>query len=174
MGVLRARVRAPRDPGRPGSTILPRSYVYACSNGIVRGEKRAVEVGPIHQRRELRRGRRQHRAFHHAPQHDLHTQRARRVDHLDRAADAAGLHQLHVYAVDAADQRGRDRAASFASSSATIGIRCGPGRNAAPPGLPAGMGCSQNSMSKRSSSFSRRTACSGFQPSLASMRMVPV
>src|SRR5438477_11376949 len=71
---------------------------------IVFREKWPVDVGPIRKRRELGRGGRQDLAFDHAAEHDLQAQRARGMNHLERAANPAGLDEFDVDAVDAAVQ----------------------------------------------------------------------
>ena len=63
--------------------------------------------------------------------------------------------------------------ASLESSSVTIGIGERSRIQRSFSGEPAGIGCSQNSMSCLPSSASTFTARSGVQPSFASMRIVP-
>ena len=74
---------------------------------VVRREERAVEIGPVHQRAQVRRGGREDLRLDHAAQHDLQAHRARGVDHLQRTANPAALDELHVDAVDAPEQRGQ-------------------------------------------------------------------
>src|SRR5947207_35617 len=86
-----------------------RQYDFAAIVGdtgerIVFGEKWSVDIRPIDERRQLRRGGREDLAFNHAPEHDLQSQRTRGMDHLQRAANSARLDELDVDAVDAAVQ----------------------------------------------------------------------
>src|ERR1035437_1352066 len=73
---------------------------------IAGGEEGPVEIGPVDQRAQVGSGGGEDLRLDHAAEHDLEPQRARGVDHRQRAADPAAFRELDVEPVDAAVQGG--------------------------------------------------------------------
>src|SRR5512143_1615427 len=89
------------EPGPLGNLDLARGDRRAGIR-IVGQERRAVEVGVVEQRREVRGGGDAEARLDHAAGHDEHAVRAGGGDHLERLTQAAALGELDVDAVDRA------------------------------------------------------------------------
>ena len=76
------------------------------AEGLVGEQQVAVEVDPVDQRGDLRRGRDSELGLDHAAEHHAQPEGARRVDHPHSLAQAAGLGELDVDAVGVGRRRG--------------------------------------------------------------------